>query len=167
MQVFTTKISVFWFEQNYSWRLQFWWWVLWTTNHQIFSRGWKSVNFRPYDIKSHEGMLVRKLSLAQCLDLPKIIVNWSTSQKRKNLLCKVNSLFWRVKFFPPKFPFPKYNRKIWRERFYFAKERGYSKTDQVELQTTDSYNQLMEIHKKTLKILTKTWSRFKLAWKLW
>ncbi len=35
------------------------------------------------------------------------------------------------KFFPPKFPFPKYKRKIWREKinlqkseFYFAKERG-------------------------------------------
>jgi hypothetical protein len=26
-------------------------------------------------------------------------------------------------FFPPKFPFPKYKRKIWREKNYFAKKR--------------------------------------------
>jgi hypothetical protein len=37
--------------------------------------------------------------------------------ERKILLCKVN-------FFPPKFPFPKYKRKFWREKVYFAKERG-------------------------------------------
>jgi hypothetical protein len=43
---------------------------------------------------------------------------------RKNLLCKVNSLFWRANFFPPKFPFPKFKRKIWREKVYYAKERG-------------------------------------------
>jgi hypothetical protein len=28
------------------------------------------------------------------------------------------------KFFPPKFPFPKYKRKFWREKIYFAKKRG-------------------------------------------
>jgi hypothetical protein len=50
----------------------------------------------------------------------------------ENLLCKVNTLFWRVNFFPPKFPFPKYKRKFWREKIYsskewiyFAKERGF------------------------------------------
>jgi hypothetical protein len=28
------------------------------------------------------------------------------------------------KFSPPKFPFPKYKRKIWREKIYFANKRG-------------------------------------------
>jgi hypothetical protein len=49
----------------------------------------------------------------------------------QNLLSKVNPLFWKVNFFPPKFSFPKYKRKIWREKltlqkseFYFAKTRG-------------------------------------------
>ncbi len=37
--------------------------------------------------------------------------------RSKNLLCKVN-------FFPPKFSSPKYKRKIWREKIYFANERG-------------------------------------------
>jgi hypothetical protein len=41
-----------------------------------------------------------------------------------NLLCKVNLLFCKVIFFPPKFPFPKNKRKIWREKNYFANERG-------------------------------------------
>ncbi len=46
----------------------------------------------------------------------------------ENLLCKVDSLFSQVNFFPPNFfppnfPFPKYKRKIWREKIYLAKER--------------------------------------------
>jgi hypothetical protein len=28
-------------------------------------------------------------------------------------------------FFPLKFPFPKFKRKIWREKIYFAKERSH------------------------------------------
>jgi hypothetical protein len=41
----------------------------------------------------------------------------------KNLLSNVDSLFCQVIFFPPNFPFPKYKRKVWREKIYFAKER--------------------------------------------
>ncbi len=40
---------------------------------------------------------------------------------RKHLLCKVNSLFWRVNFFPPKFPFPKYKRKFGGKKFTFQR----------------------------------------------
>jgi hypothetical protein len=46
-------------------------------------------------------------------------VGFTADPKANNLLCKVN-------FFPPKFPFPKYKRKIWREKNYFANERGPS-----------------------------------------
>jgi hypothetical protein len=35
----------------------------------------------------------------------------------QKLLCQINSLFRRVNFFPPNFPFPKYKRKFWREKF--------------------------------------------------
>jgi hypothetical protein len=31
------------------------------------------------------------------------------------------------RFFPPNFPFPKYKRKIWREKNYFAKEIHFAK----------------------------------------
>jgi hypothetical protein len=39
-----------------------------------------------------------------------------TVNLRQKFLCKVDSLFWRVNFFPPNFPFTKYKRKIWREK---------------------------------------------------
>ncbi len=43
----------------------------------------------------------------------------STNYLWQKLFWKINSLFWRVfeNFFPPNFPFPKYKRKIWREKF--------------------------------------------------
>jgi hypothetical protein len=34
----------------------------------------------------------------------------------KKLLCKVEFTLLKSKFFPPNFPFPKYKRKIWREK---------------------------------------------------
>ncbi len=39
--------------------------------------------------------------------------------------CQKTYIFWtvcKVIFFSSKFPFPKYKRKIWREKIYFAKE---------------------------------------------
>ncbi len=43
--------------------------------------------------------------------------NWGWQK----LLCKVDSLFWRVNFFPPNFPFTKYKRKVWREKILCKK----------------------------------------------
>jgi hypothetical protein len=44
----------------------------------------------------------------------------------KNFLCKVD-------FFPPKFPFPKYKRKIWREKKLLCKgTRSYWNASKME-----------------------------------
>jgi hypothetical protein len=47
--------------------------------------------------------------------------------KSNNFLRKVNSLFCKVIFFPPKFLFPIFKRKIWWEKNYFANERNHTK----------------------------------------
>ncbi len=49
----------------------------------------------------------------------------------QKLLCKVDSLFWRVNFFPPNFPFPKYKRKIWREKFTLQKSEFLLQRNEV------------------------------------
>jgi hypothetical protein len=56
-----------------------------------------------------------------CVNLYHIHLDHMSSKRwilwwRKNLLCKVDSLFCQVNFFPPNFPFPKYKRKFWREK---------------------------------------------------